>query len=277
MEVFDKTKYNNAAFGLTAQKLICDLYGLPLAKKASLQFEASYCKELKEFLLPVICNIFSEIGLTPKECRTFGPSRNEKEAFYPHNFILENGLTMSIRTNFKGDKVAPRVVGQCGLNTFNEHFSDLVGEKVDNKEQIKKIINNNIHLMLPTFLDYLFVSDINVWIFVKDNEIQYQIIDTSKLSDFVFNKANFSFTKDLNSWAESTTLKYNGISLAEIQIHTKRTFKFRFIMNSLMRLFREQKNNNETLGITAEKTVCDLFIIKYPDNFEKRFSRKIEL
>lgn len=84
------------------------------------------------------------------------------------------------------------------------------------------------------------------------------------------------FTRYYDDWNESTTLKYNGKSIAEIQVHKNRSFKFRFLMKNVLPLIIDKEKNNETLGITAEKTICDIFNLKCPPNFIKRYSPEME-
>ena len=273
--IFD-FKNNNAVLGMTIQKVICDLYGVKPHPNAVAQFNASYDAGVAKAVLPTIQKIFKSIGCKPVECLTFSPSKNAKETFSPHNFILENGSTLSIRTNKSGDKVAPRVVGQCGIERFNEHFSQIAGYEIEDKQQIKTVVFNSIHQMLPIFIDYLFISDYTVWLYPFENQLKYEIVESNKIVDIDLSRASFSFTKNLGEWNESTTLKYKTKSLAEIQIHKNRTFKFRFIMSSLLELLLEQKVTSETLGITAEKTVCDLFKLEFPQSFYQRYSKKLE-
>lgn len=276
MFVFNFKNANNAVVGMTLQKMICDKYHLNIHKNAIKQFESAYDKKLEKDLEPIIKNIFNDLDLKPLKCLTFSPSKSAKETFCPHNFLLNNGSTLSIRTNKKSDKVAPRVVGQCGLEKFNEHFSSIAGYEIEDKQQIKKIIFEYIHLMLPIFIDYLLISDITIWVYDKENKLQYEIINSNKVLDLDLERTNFTFTKSLSDWNESTTLKYKGLSLAEIQIHKNRTFKFRFIMSSLISLLEEEKITTETLGITAEKTICDLYGLEYPKSFDDRFNEKME-
>lgn len=264
---------NNAELGLTIQKLICDKYGITPHPNAVGQFESGYNGTYRSPAEKTIARIFEELKLVPKQCLTFAPSPKAGETLSPHNFVLSNGTTLSIRTNLKGDKVAPRVVGQAGIKTFNEHFSEIAGYEIDDKQQIKKIVFDKIHLMMPIFIDYIFLSDYTVWIqVISDNQFDYTIFDKSSLVDINLDRENFSFTRDLSTWTESTTLKYKGKSLAEIQIHTNRTFKFRFVMNTLSELLVEQRTTTETLGITAEKVICDIFGMPTPKEYRKRYS-----
>ena len=112
-----------------------------------------------------------------------------------------------------------------------------------------------------------------MWVQSLGNQFfTYTIFDSNSTVDINLDRKNFTFTRSLANWNESTTLKYQGNSLAEIQIHKNRTFKFRFIMNALSALLVEQKNTNETFGITAEKVVCNLFNIDVPREYKDRYS-----
>ena len=268
---------NNADLGLTIQKETCELYHLTPCEYASKQFDANFNPDFANRIRDYISDVFNQINATPTKCLTYTSSENAKESLSPHNFLLSNDATLSIRTNKKGAKVAPRVVGQCGIDRFNEHFSDIAGYEITNKSQIKRVIWDNIHLMLPVFLDYLLMSDYTVWFYGNGEEWEYEIINKDSYVDMETERSNYSFTKDLNAWNESTTLKYKGISIAEIQIHKNRTFKLRFIMNKLLQFLTEQKKTTETLGMTAEKAVCELFNLDYPTSFKRRTSFNLQL
>lgn len=272
---------NNAELGISVQKAICQRYMLQLHPNAVEQFNSNYNPNYAALSEKIIANIFNDIGSYPVECTTYAPSEKYGETLSPHNFVLKNGKTLSIRTNMKGDKIAPRVVGQCGISVFNAHFSEISRTEVNDKNEIKEIVFNYIHKMLPIFIDYMFISDYTVWIYDNNKkgcnpEFFYAVFDNRLFVDIQLVRNNFTFTRDLEQWNESTTLKYKGRSLAEIQIHKNRTFKFRFIMSSLSELLCEVKKTTETLGMTAEKSICDLFNLKYPENFKKRTDMTIE-
>lgn len=268
---------NNASLGMTLQKCICEKYHIDVPARAKAQFESNFNPDYKQDLEGIIPKILANIGGLPKSCITFASSEKENERLSPHNFILTSEKTFSIRTNQNNDKVAPRVVGQCGIESFNKFFSGIAGFEIKDKQQIKDIIFSHIHEMLPTFLEYLFTSDYTVWLrFGKDDKYEYTIFDKNQYVDISLMRENFSFTREGLAWKESTTLKYNGISIAEIQIHSKRTFKFRFIMKALQKFLHEVNITNETFGMTAEKTICDIFNLEYPVNFKKRCSPVIQ-
>lgn len=267
---------NNAFLGMTIQKYICQKYDVPMHLNAVAQFTSSYNKDYEPGLNELTNDIFKDIGATPIQCLTFAPSLKDKETYSPHNFILSNGSTLSIKTNKTGDKVAPRVVGQCGLAVFNAFFSEVAGFEIKDKEQIKDVIFRHIDEMMPTFLDYLFVSDYTVLVQYANGEYTYEIFDCNQFVNIETEREQFSFTRNGAEWNESTTLKYKGISIAEIQIHKNRTFKFRFIMKALQRFIVEAKITTETFGMTAEKTICDIFKLSYPANFKTRCSMRLQ-
>lgn len=267
---------NNADLGMTLQSRICYLYNVKPNEKAKRQFESSFNASFVPKLDQIIETIFNTIKHYPVRCTTFEKSTNKDETLIPYNFVLENGQTLSVRTSKSSKMVAPRVVGQAGFNVLNSFFSSFNKGKLFSQEQIRKTVYKNINEMLPTFVSYLLNSDYTIWVYTEKSDFNYYIVDNNVAVDIEYKRNNFSFTRDLESWLESNTLKYNGISIAEVQTHKNRTFKFRFNFPNLIKLFIQEKYNTETIGITAEKTICDLFSLKKPASFETRYSKNIE-
>lgn len=270
---------NNADLGITIQKFICDYFDVQIPIEAKEQFESNYNEDYINSLSikEVVISAFDELGVIPRECVTYTNSDNPGERYNPNNFILMNSKTLSIRTSKSGDKIAPRVVGQAGIETFNYHFNQFLDKNIEDKEEIKSIVYNNIHKMLPIFFDYLFISDFTIWFqYTSANQLTYTIFDRNQFLDLEFDRSNFTFTRDLENWTESTTLKYKNKSIAEIQIHKNRTFKFRFIMKSVIEFLKTISLNTETFGMTAEKTICDVFHLDFPSHLVVRTSRIIE-
>lgn len=270
---------NNADLGITIQKFICDYFNISIPKEAKEQFLSNYNEEYiqKLNIKNVIVSAFDELGVIPKECVTYTASENAGEKYNPNNFILMNTKTLSIRTSKSGDKIAPRVVGQAGIETFNYYFNQFADKNIQDKKEIKSVVFTNIHKMLPIFFDYLFISDFTIWFqYTSDNQLSYTIFDRNQFLDLELDRSNFTFTRNLENWTESTTLKYKDKSIAEIQIHKNRTFKFRFIMKSVIDLLKTISLNTETFGMTAEKTICDIFNLDFPSHLVSRTSRIIE-
>lgn len=261
---------NNADYGLSLQKLICDKYDLDVNENAAAQFTANYNKDYEKELNELIPNIFREVKATPTQLLTYTQELTKKrQTTSPHNFLLSNGKTISIRTTKTSDKVAPRTVGQAGFPVLNEYFAEIYGEEIKNQSDIKKLVYKHIHEILPIFIDNLFQSDYNILISRKNLD-KLQMIKADDVAEYSFSRKDFEFTRGLDTWTESTTLKYHGKSIAEIQTHKERSFKFRFIISNIPEWFKIVKETNETFGISAEAAICDYFELEKPKSFENR-------
>lgn len=267
---------NNADYGLSLQKLICDEYDLKVNRHAFEQFKVNYNSAYDKELMPLCTKIFKQVGSKPVQLLTYTKKRiNSKQTTSPHNFLLEDGKTLSVRTTKGSDKVAPRTVGQAGFAVLNDYFADIFGEEITSQSDVRRMIIYHIHEILPIFIDNMFQSDYTVLISRNDLS-KIQIIKLSDVGQYSFSSDEFTFTRGLNSWTESTTLKYHGTSIAEIQTHAERTFKFRFIISAIPEWFKKVTENNETLGISAEAAICEYFKLLQPDSFRTRCSREIK-
>ncbi len=268
---------NNACFGLTFQSFICTRYKLAVNNTASAQFNANQTSfDATEFT--TLCNsVFESIGCTPVKLLTFTNFDNAlmgRKTTSPHNFLLNDGKTLSIRTFGSQDKVAPRTVGQAGYPILNDLFGDIYGGEISSQSDIKQLVYRHIHKMMPIFIDYFFQSDYTV--FINRANLAYSIIKSDDVGSYSFRKRDFSFSRTLKDWKESITLKYGDTSIAEIQTHKNRTFKFRFIVKEIPTWLKSVKETNETFGITAEAAICDLFGLKKPGSFKNRVSITLE-
>ncbi len=267
---------NNADYGLSLQKLICDHYDLDVNERAFEQFNANYNSEYDRELTPLCTKIFKEVGSKPVQLLTYTKKLvNSKQTTSPHNFLLANGKTLSVRTTKGSDKVAPRTVGQAGFAVLNDFFADIFGEEITSQQDVRRMVVNHIHEILPIFIENLFLSDYTVLI-NRNNLSKMQVVKLSEVGLYSFSKDDFSFTRGLDTWTESTTLKYHGKSIAEIQTHSERTFKFRFIVSAIPEWFRKVTENNETLGMSAESAICEYFNLDQPDSFKTRCSPYIK-
>ena len=266
---------NNADYGISLQSIICDEYDLEVNATAAEHFKANYNSSYEQELTPICRKIFKQIGIKPTALLTYTKRLiNSKQTTSPHNFLLENGETLSIRTTKSSDKVAPRSVGQAGFDVLNDYFSGINNKQVESQKDVREMVYYHIHEMLPIFIDCLFQSDYTVLINRADLN-HFQIIKSSELGQYSFDREEFSFTRGLSTWVESTTLKYHNKSIAEIQTHKERTFKFRFAISAIPEWFKLVKENNETLGMSAEAAICEYFSINKPANFDTRTSRTI--
>lgn len=274
MEMIKLPIRNNADYGLTLQKIICDYYNLRINSHAMSQFESSYNADYEEELTPIIPKIFTNLGSEPVELLTYTSKfTDHRQTTSPHNFLLKNGETLSFRSVKTSDKVAPRTVGQAGFPVLNDYFSDIYGKIIEDQNDIKELMFNSIDEVLPIFIDHMFQSDQTVIISQKEPS-NYKIIRNDEVGYVSFSRNDFTFTRDLITWNESTTLKYHNKSIAEIQVHKKRSFKFRFIVSALGEWLQKVKYTTETLGISTEAAICEIFNLEKPDSFATRESRK---
>ena len=261
---------NNADYGLSLQKKICDVYEIEVNEWAAAQFEANYNPEYETEFKTVIPLIFERVKSNPERLLTYTQEvAGRKHKTSPHNFLLKNGKTFSIRTTRTSDKVAPRTVGQAGFPILNEFFSDVYGDEIKTQADVRKLVFENIHEILPVFIDNLFQSDITVFLSRRDLE-NIQVIKAEEVANYTFSRDEFTFTRGLDSWTESTTIKYHGKSIAEIQTHKERSFKFRFIVSAIPEWFKIVKQNNESLGMSAEGAICEYFHLEKPKSFDTR-------
>lgn len=266
------TEYNNADYGMTFQKRICIWYDLLINEHASEQFKSNtndiYEKEIDNIIQP----LFDTLKDKPVRLLTYTKDIVDgKECLSPHNFLLKSGKTLSIRTTKSSDKVAPRILGQAGFEVLNEYFRELFGRKIETQADIRELMYEHIHEVLPQFIDKLFQSDYTILI-NKNQTKDFQIIKSEEVSNLSFERDEFTFTRGLSTWTESTTLKYHGKSIAEIQTHKERSFKFRFIISSIPEWIKLVKENNETLGMSAEVAICDCYSLEKPSHFKTRAS-----
>ena len=207
---------NNETFGITLQYAVCVKY--KLVNKISL-------KRIDENLLEKILksNILGKIFKGRKPVKYLTDSKDFTSEFAtkcPHNFLLKNNETLSIKS-FKGNgkMFAPKVVGQSGLKVLNHYFGDLYNEEIT-RENFKQFCLDNVSDILPILIDYALVSDYNCYIYLLNDDIEFDIIKRGNFPELTFEKDKFSFTKStVMEWNESTTVKYDGETVLEMQLY----------------------------------------------------------
>ena len=179
---------NNADYGMSLQKLICDHYDLEVNNYASEQFKANYNNMYDNELFPLCTSIFKEVGSKPIKLLTFTKElTNIKQTTSPHNFLLSDGKTLSIRTTKGSNKVAPRTVGQAGFAVLNDFFADIFGKEIKSQADVRNLMIHHIHEILPIFIDNLFQSDYTVFI-DRTNTSNLQIIKLSDVGQYSFSR-----------------------------------------------------------------------------------------
>ncbi|CAM3819474.1 hypothetical protein FLGE108171_15765 [Flavobacterium gelidilacus] len=182
---------NNETFGITLQYAVCVKY--KLENKISL-------KRIDENLLEKILksNILGKIFNGRKPVKYLTNSKDFTSEFAkkcPHNFLLKNNETLSVKS-FKGNgkMFAPKVVGQSGLKVLNHYFGDLYNEEIT-RDNFKQFCLDNVSDILPILIDYALVSDFNCWFYIKDNNFHYEILKRGDLPELTFDYKNFTFSK----------------------------------------------------------------------------------
>jgi hypothetical protein len=162
-----------------------------------------------------------------------------------------------------GNKFAPKVVGQAGIDTFNHYFGHL-NDKEINRDSFKDFCINKINEIMPIFIDYALVSDNNCFVYYEKDKLICKIVPRGNLPDLTFEYGEFSFSKKSSvEWKESNSVAYKGMNIMEIQLHKNRKgFKFRLNRDTFILLTEIEKMiNNSTLGDTAELALCNVFKI----------------
>jgi hypothetical protein len=141
--------------------------------------------------------------------------------------------------------------------------------------------------MLPIIIDYALVSDYNCWIYYENQNLKFEIIKRDDLPELTFEKQKFTFTKPtVGSWIESNTIKYNGKTVLELQLHSNRTgYKIRLHKDNFPELLKtEKETNNSLLGDTAELAICNVFQLdpgensnRLKNNSDKQVLRAFEI
>lgn len=260
---------NNETFGMTFQYAIC------LHFKIENDISISRIDKclLETFIeSKIISKIFRG---KPKPIEYLTTSKKFTSSYItkcPHNFLLENKKTFSFKTFGGSNKMfAPKVIGQSSWEVFNHFFGHLRQDEI-NRDSFKTFCFDNVQEILPILIDYALLSDFNCWFYKENGSFNYKIIPRLDLPDLTFERKNFSFTnnrkiykinatKAINNWnKESNTIKYNGKSIIEIQVHKNREYKIRLHRDNLPELLKEERKiNNSILGDTAELAICNVF------------------
>ncbi len=242
---------NNESFGISAEVAIAKTYGISINPK----YENRADNSIVNLLLQdnKIRQIFE------KE-RIPHPIKHVAEGQNPVDFLLEGGKTLSVKTNQKGlGKVAPQNIGQPTADTYfkclKKYFPNLpVDEAIkacrtENPEltdyQIKSILFKYFSMeftkpIVNMYWDNLFDCDYYLHFYnleAGSNPLAYLLLGREQPP--VWDDSCFSFTQTLYNWNESNTLKYNGKTIGEFQVHTGRNcFKFRFNMDGIASIIK---------------------------------------
>lgn len=232
----------NETYGISCEIAIADAFGVPVSPEYRMRGE----NKIIQLVQPYVVNIFNCYGIP-------APISHCAEKQNPVDFILRDNSTLSIKSNMKDlGKVAPQNIGQPTAETFFDYFTaeffqdegiefpfqgvEFVDEK-EKKQMFKNFALNYPEILIREYWINLFHTDHYLHFYnLANGQVKY--IYLTKLAVPNFDKRLFTFTKEIGNWNESTTIKYNGISIGEFQVHTNRNcLKFRFNMKKLLKAF----------------------------------------
>ena len=257
-------KFNNEKIGISAEIAIADTFNIVVDNR----YRTRGDKEIITLLQRDILNIFFEENIPI-------PSKHVAEDQNPIDFILENGETLSVKTNKRQlGKVAPQIIGQPSDETYFSHMKNELLDDIpefDNienelkKRELEDNYENRSKIFKEISIKYIDIIIQEYWKNLVECDYLlffYNIVDKneniSKNPEYIivtkelelpnFKKENFSFTKTLENWNESNTIKYSvsnnekPISIGEFQVHKNRNcFKFRFNLKNILKIL-DQSN-----------------------------------
>jgi hypothetical protein len=234
------TNINNETFGISCEYTLCKIYNLKnnLYKRINYQYINNLYPILQQFKY----EFKNKFNL---KCSEFiGHTNNDIDFKCSYINKKNNNITLSVKSNINNNNLCcPQNIGQCTLNSYIKkiktfHYFKYKKINIKNKYNIKKFIIVNITKLFNIYYDNLFKCNYLLWIKKNNNNINYDII--KKPNNIKLNYKLFSFTKNLNNWNESNTLKYNNLTIGIFQIHNKRNcIKFRFNLKNLLKLIKK--------------------------------------
>ena len=230
---------NNEQVGISAEIAIADYFGV----NVSLLYRSRAVNAISRSIRPIVGNIFESYNI-PKPVQHIAEGQNDVD------FRLNGGKTLSVKTNKQAlGKAAPQRIGQASSTTWFEHLKDklsltqIPSSYLAKSVLFKQIALSRIDELLVIYWENMFDCDYLVDIYnVVDkydnptNKPKYVVFEKSCSPKWDKNKV--TFTKSIVAeWNESTTVKYNGITIGEFQVHNNRdNFKFRFNMAGVAEL-----------------------------------------
>jgi hypothetical protein len=252
INILKNNKISNETFGMSCEECICNIFNLKKIQKHRVD------KKIINNIKPILTKFFIDNNI--KKLNYTGNNGNFID------FIDDYKKTYSIKSNKKyNDKVCPQKIGQLSIEKFTEKIYLKITKEKDpeyllNIQQAKQLILNNPQKLFKMYYKNLFCCDNLIYIKLLDinfntsNSINIIYLKNIKYNyNFSFN--DFIFTKNINNWNESNTIKLNikhfnsnniftkqeiknkYISIGEFQIHKNRNcIKFRFNFKNLLKL-----------------------------------------
>lgn len=230
------TKYGTEQVGISAEIAVADLTGV--------EIEESYRRrgrpELVKHISPALVETVKRI---PKPTVHIAADQN------PIDFMLEGNKTLSVKSNMRSaGKIAPQKIGQPTASTFWDLLPHLAPEGsspgslpyAESAKLFKNVALSKTAELLTAYWENLFDCDYLIYVcdvFTESSQLTKSptVRLYEKTHSPVWETSKITFTQDLAHWNESCTVKYNGVSIGEFQVHNHRNcFKFRFNISGLI-------------------------------------------
>lgn len=228
--------YGTEQVGISAEIAIADIAGVKIDPAYRLRGRP----ELIEHITPAVSKI---LPLIPKPIEHIAGDQN------PVDFLLASDKTLSVKTNMRAaGKIAPQNIGQPTASTFWARLPHLIPAGInvtalsyeESAQKFKEVVMSNTTELLTEYWKNLFDCDFMIYVFEvlnEKNDLSFspigRLFEKAKSPDWDLSK--ISFTKTLENWNESCTVKYAGESIGEFQVHRNRNcLKFRFNIAGLI-------------------------------------------
>ena len=234
----EKTKRTNETLGISTEVAICNVFNLEIPEKYEGRWDDGWVEEISN-------SILKNKSMFPADISSCEGAKGSGYKKSPYDFIRDCGKTISVKSNMiKRNRVCPPEIGQPGLSQGTEHYNKIFGtnyevdelfDRSDNCLLFKNLFVKNILEVLKKQFEHLFSEDSLIWFRQTDGDYKIKVYHQPiKLAVLDINK--ISFTRMPSEWNESTSIKYDGVSIAEMQIHSKRNTKFRFNMLNIEKI-----------------------------------------
>lgn len=240
-------KINNETVGISAEIAIANTFNV----EVNPQYAQRANREIVSYIQPYVTIAFKSFNI-PSPVIHCAERRN------PVDFMLCNNQTLSVKSNKENSgMIAPQVIGQASSKTYFDLIDDKLNYDViselnkfgleDNRKNrarmFKEISLNRIGDIINVYWIHLLSCDYLLYLY---NIITKDDVLLDKPLFKMFKKCHyppkwditkFSFTRSLDTWNDSNTLKYCNISIGEFQVHKNRDcLKFRFNLDGIVYL-----------------------------------------
>ena len=195
---------NNETLGMSAEKVICDIYNLDCSNikhRSYKPFESKLVEELKKAVLKI-----------PKIISYEGKNKGLRggQSKSTIDFKMVGNKTLSVKTTNGTGMLCPSECGQPGTDTFDKYFGHLYNGKID-PDKARKLVIKKIDQMLPIYFEHLFDNDFLLFIhlpfkggrdgkeliFPKEDEPPgTHIFDKTDLNKIKWDMKDISFTSN---------------------------------------------------------------------------------